>query len=185
MALRLTGRPVVPVDLLLARTAERAVRSDATLWLLPLPGSRDALRRGLALAGVGTCDDDPPVPRADLLPALGSHLRPATEPALETLSLRRLPLGDSTKRVLGRRCLRAVWPAYQARRRMACRELLRGSDELVRWERRAWLAPGAIRLAAVRRSFRPILFDRAALDSARPGGLLHAADGAITRWAFG
>lgn len=184
-SLRLVGRPVAAIDLLLARTAERVVRSDATLWVIPLDGSRDVLRRGLAFAGVGTCDEDLPVPRADLVPALASDLLPATEPAIEALALRRLALGESTRRALGRRWLRAVWPAYRTRRRVACRALLHGSDEVVWWERRAWLPPGAIRLPAVRRSFRPIVFDRAALDSLRPGGLLHADDGAITRWAFG
>lgn len=183
-ALRLAGRPVVPIDLLLARTAERVVRSDRTVWVLPHAGTRDALHRGLAYAGVGTSEEELPVPRADLVPALGSDLLPASEPALEALALRRLTLGESTRRALGRRWLRPVWPGQRARRRSACRELLRGSDEVVWWERRAWLAPGAIRLAAVRRSFRPIVFDRGALDSMRPGGLLHAAEGAISRWAF-
>ncbi|HEX4744938.1 MAG TPA: hypothetical protein VFW12_09770 [Candidatus Limnocylindria bacterium] len=184
-SLRLAGRPVAPIDLLLARTAERIVRSDATIWVLPLEGTRDALRRGLAFAGIGASDDDLPVPRADLVPALGSDLSPATEPALDALTLSRLQLAWSTRRALGHPWLRAAWPAYRTRRRVACRALLRGSDEVVRWERRAWLAPGAIRLAAVRRSFRPIVFDRAALDALRPGGVLHADEGAITRWAFG
>ena len=184
-SLRLVGRPVAPIDLLLARTAERIVRSDGILWVVPLEGSRDALRRGLAFAGVGASDDELPVPRADLVPALASDLCPATEPALEALALSRLELSASTRRALGHRWLRAMSPGYRRRRRTACRALLRGSDDVVRWERRAWLAPGAIRLASVRRSFRPIVFDRAALDSLRPGGMLHADDGAITRWAFG
>ena len=184
-SLRLVGRPLAPIDLLLARTAERIVRSDATLWVVPLPAAREELRRGLAFVGVCSRDEELPVPRTDLLPALASDLLPATAPAIESLALRRIALAESTRRVLGRRWLRAVWPAYRARRRIACRELLRGSDEVVCWERRAWLVPSAMRLPAVRRSFRPIVFDRAALGSPRPGGLLHAHEGAITRWAFG
>ena len=184
-SLRLAGRPATCIDLLLARTAARVVRSDGTLWVLPLEGSREVLRRGLAFAGVGTSDEELPVPRPDLVPALASDLLPASEPAIEALALRRVALAESTRQALGRRWLRAVSPAYRRRRRSACRALLRESDEVVWWERRAWLAPGSIRLPAVRRSFRPIVFDRAALDSSRPGGLVHADDGAITRWAFG
>ena len=184
-ALRLAGRPVADIDLLLVRTAVRLVRSDGTVWVEPSEGSRDALRRGLAFAGVGAFDDEAPAPRPDLVPALGSSLAPATEPAIETLTLRRVPLSDAIRRTLGSRGVRALWRPYRAARAAACRQLLRETDEHAWWERRAWLPAPAVRLAAVRRSFRPIVFDRAALAAPRPGGVLRARDGAITCWAFG
>ena len=185
MSLRLVGRPVVDLDLVLVRTVDRIVRADGTLWVQVAAGSRAALRRELALAGVGSVDEEAPAPRPELVPSLGLDLAPANEPAIEILSLRRLPLAEATARVLGRRSLRSVLPAYRLSREGACRELLRGTDELAWWERRAWVAASALRLAGVRRSFRPIVFDRAALASPRPGGLVHAREGAITRWAFG
>ena len=184
-AVRLTGRPVGAIDLLLVRTAMRLVRSDGTVWVEPVEGARDALRRGLAFAGVAAVDEDPPVPRPDLVPALGSSLEPASEPAVETLTLRRVPLSEGVARALGSRSFRTLWSPYRAARAAACRELLRETDEQARWERRAWLPGPAVRLQAVRRSFRPIVFDRAALAAPRPGGVLRARDGAITRWAFG
>jgi hypothetical protein len=183
--LRLIGRPVAPIDLVLVRSAERIVRSDGALWVEATNGPCDALRRGLAFAGLGAIEDEAPTPRPDLVPSIGSTLVPASEPAIEALTLRYVELAESTRRVLGQRWLRAVWPAYRTARRVACRDVLHERDALALWERRAWLAPGAVRLAAVRRSFRPIVFDRAALGALRPSGVLHARDGAITRWAFG
>ena len=184
-ALRLAGRPVVAIDLLLVRTAARLVRSDGTIWIEPIGGSRDALRRGLAFAGVGAFEDEAPAPRPDLVPALGLGLAPASEPAIETLTLRRVPLSEAITRALGSRRVRALWPPCRAVRAAACGELLRETDEQAWWERRAWLPGAAVRLPSVRRSFRPIVFDRAALAAPRPGGLVRARDGAITRWAFG
>ena len=184
-ALRLAGRPVVPIDLLLVRTAAQLVRSDGTVWVEPSEGSQDALRRGLAFAGLGAFEDEAPAPRPDLVPALGSSLVPASEPAIETLTLRRVPLSEAMARALGSRGVRAIWPPYRAERAAACRELLRETDEQAWWERRAWLPGAAVRRLSVRRSFRPIVFDRAALAAPRPGGVLRAREGAITRWAFG
>jgi len=185
MSMRLVGTPAAEIDLVLVRAADRIVRADGTLWVHGPADARPRLRRELALAGIGTVDEEAPAPRPELVPSLGLGLAPANEPAIEILSLRRLPLAESTARVLGRRSLRRLLPAYRAARESACRELLRGTDELAWWERRAWLAAGALRLAGVRRSFQPIVFDRAALVSPRPGGVVHAREGAITRWAFG
>ena len=185
MSIRLVGRPVADIDLVLVRAADRIVRADGTLWVQGPAESHAALRRGLAIAGVGTVDEEAPAPRPELVQSLGLGLAPASEPAIEILSLRRLPLADSTARALGSSSLRRIVPAYRTARQSACRELLRGTDELAWWERRAWLAARALRLAGVRRSFRPIVFDRGALASPRPGGLVHAREGAITRWAFG
>lgn len=185
MPIRLVGRPLSDIDLVLFRTADRIVRSDGALWVHAAEASMVALRRELSLAGLGVREEEAPAPRPDLVASLGLGLEPATEPAIEILSLRRMSLADSTARTLGRRSLRRLLPAYRARHEQACRELLRGLDELAWWERRAWLGVGALRLAAVRRSFRPIVFDREALASLRFGGVVHARDGAISRWAFG
>ncbi len=185
MSIRLVGGPAADIDLVLVRAAVRIVRADGMLWLQVAAAARAELRRDLALAGIGIVDEDAPIPRPELVPSLGLDLSPANEPAIEILSLRPLPLAESTARVLGRRSLRRLIPAYRLSRESACRDLLRGMDELAWWERRAWLAPGALRLAGVRRSFRPIVFDRAALASPRPGGVIHTHEGALTRWAFG
>ncbi len=184
-SLRLLGRPLTDIDLVLIRAAQRIVRADGCLWVQGAAEARAALRRGLAHAGIDTADEEAPAPRPGLVQAVGVGLAAASEPAIEVLSLRPLPLGESSAHALGSRSLRRTLPAYRLARESACRELLRGADELAWWERRAWLAPGDLRLAGVRRSFRPIVFDRAALASARPGGLVHARDGALTRWAFG
>lgn len=184
-SLRLLGTPAADIDLVLVRSADRIVRADRTLWVTVAPGSCADLRRRLALAGIGTVEEDAPVPRHDLVQSLGLGLAPASEPAIEILLLRRVPLAESTSRALGARSLRRLVPAYRSPRERACRELLHGTDELAWWERRAWLTAGALRLAEVRRVFRPIVFDRGALASPRPGGLVRARDGSITRWAFG
>jgi hypothetical protein len=184
-SLRLVGRPAAAIDLALLRSAARLVRSDGTLWVQAPEGLALELRRDLALAGLGARDDDAPAPGPGLLPTLGLDLIPATVPALEVLTLRRLPLAEAISRSLGRRWLRRAVPSYRAARESRCRELLRGADELAWWERRAWLTHDALRDACGRRSFRPILFDRAALVGPRPGGLVHGRDGVLTRWAFG
>lgn len=184
-SIRLVGGPAADIDLVLVRFADRIVRADRTLWVRVVEGSCADLRRGLALAGVGTVEEDAPAPRLDLVQSLGLGLAPASEPAIEILSLRRMPLAESSARALGARSLRRIVPAYRGAQERACRELLRGTDELAWWERRAWLTAGALRLAEVRRVFRPIVFDRDALASPRPGGIVHAREGSITRWAFG
>lgn len=183
-ALRLTGRPVTAIDLVIVRSADRIVRADDTLWVEGPAASQAELRRGLAFAGVGVVEEEAPVPRPDLIQSVGLGLTPAPEPVIEILCLRRLPLAESTGRALGSLTLRRLLPRYRAARHRACRELLRGADELVFWERRAWLTAGALRRSGVRRSFRPIVFDRDALTAPRPGGLASARCGAITRWAF-
>lgn len=183
-ALRLIGRPVTPVDLVLVRSAERIVRVDGTLWVEGPAASRAELRRGLAFAGVGAVEEDAPTPRSDLIQSVGLGLAPAPEPVIEILSLRLLPHAESTGRALGSVTLRRLVPRYRAARHRACRDLLRGADELVCWERRAWLTASALRRSGVRRSFRPIVFDRDALTSPRLGGLASARSGAITQWAF-
>lgn len=184
-SLRLVGAPAADIDLVLVRCADRIVRADRALWVIVAEGSCADLRRRLALAGVGTVDEDAPVPRQDLVQSLGLGLAPASEPAIEILSLRRVPLAEATARALGTRSLRRIIQTYRGPRERACRELLRGTDELAWWERRAWLTAGSLRRAGVRRVFRPIVFDRGALASPRPGGLVRARDGSITRWAFG
>lgn len=183
-ALRLTGRPVRPIDAVLVRAVDRLVRAEGDVWAVPADGSLDVLRRELALAGVATREEAPPAPRPDLVPALGSDLAPAAGAAIEVLTLLRLPLAEATARALGRRWLRAIVPSYRTARVAACRDLLREADAHAWWERRAWLPAGAVRHRDIRRSFRPILFDRAALAAIRPAGLVRARDGALTRWAF-
>lgn len=123
-------------------------------------------------------------PSPGLVLTLASDLHPTAVPAVETLALACLPLGDATRKVLGSSLLRRVARRYRVPRERACRELLRERDELLAWDRRVWLPSGALRAAGVRGRFRPVIFDREALSSPRRGGLVRASEGAITRWAF-
>lgn len=142
-----------------------------------------ALRRELALAGLGVREEEPPVPASGHLPAIGMSLAPVGDASLDVLTLRRLPLSAATARVLGGRIARLV-PAVRTRRHDDCRALLRGADEHAWWERRAWLSASHVRRREVRSTLRPIVFDRSALAGFRAGGILRARDGAIARWAF-
>lgn len=142
-----------------------------------------ALRRELALAGLGVREEEPPVPQAGQLPAIGMSLAPVGDASLDVLTLRRLPLSAATARVLGARISRLV-PGVRRRRDDDCRALLREADEHAWWERRAWVSASSLRRREVRSALRPIVFDRSALTGFRAGGIVRARDGAIARWAF-
>lgn len=183
ICLRVAGRPSEPVDLALIRSAARLSRAGGSLWVYVAAADRNALVRDLALAGLGAIPDDPPLTRSGDVPAIGNSLRPVSELALDVLILRRIPLSEATRRALGARFARSV-PTVRRRRHEDCRALLSGADEQAWWERRAWLGASDLRRAGARATLRPIVFDRAALDRSRPGGVIRASDGAITRWAF-
>lgn len=181
--LRVSGHPAAAVDLAIVRWADGLARCEGSLWIGSADEHVPALRRELLFAGLGTVHDDRPHPAAGLAPAIGVTLDPGRA-ALDTISLRPIPLADATRGALGRRLPRQLSAARRRARETACRDLLRGLDATAWWERRAWLAADALRHREVRRRFRPIVFDRAALDAPRPGGVVRAADGALTRWAF-
>lgn len=143
------------------------------------------LVRALAFAGVAAsaCDADLAAPRG-LVPAVGRDLAPLARPLAGTdiVRVRRLTLGEATREVLRRR-LGGLLPAPAPARDRA-RALLRGEDVLLAWTRRAWLTRGVLRAGPVRRSLRPIVFDREALERPDPGGRTFASSGALQRWLF-
>lgn len=183
ISLRVAGSPYEAVDLALIRSAGRLCRAGGSLWISVSPADRALLVRDLALAGIGVVEEEPPPPPNGDEPAIGISLRPVPEASLDVLTLRRIPLSASTSRTLGTRIARLV-PAVRKSRHAECRALLRGVDEQAWWERRAWLPARDLRRAGVRANLAPIVFDRAALTASRPGGVVRASDGAITRWAF-
>lgn len=181
---RLNGRPVGEIDLAVVRWCDALTRAEGSVWLSVGPERYPPLRRELALVGVGLVPERPPERPVELILAIGRDLRPAQGPEVETIALERIPLEDATRRVLGRPLLRRACRRYRAPRERACRELLRGRDELAWWERRVWLPRDSFRTAEVRARFRPVIFDREAVAAGRRGGLVAASSGAITRWAF-
>lgn len=183
ISLRVLGSPCEAVDLALIRSANCLCRAGGSLWVTVAPAGRTVLVRDLALAGLGVVEEPPPLARTEDVPAIGTALEQVAGISLDVLTLRRIPLSAATSRVLGTRVARLI-PAVRRRRYKDCRALLRGADEQAWWERRAWLRVSTLRRAEVRATLRPIVFDRAALTGSRPGGVLRASDGAITRWAF-
>ena len=142
----------------------------------------DALIRALAYAGVHAtrCEADLAVPPT-LLPAVGRDLAPlAGSTAHDVVHVRRLTLGLATRELLRRTFARG--PGEAARDR--ARALLRHDESVIAWSRRAWLTREALRSGAVRRSLRPVVFDRAALDRVELEGRTLATAGRITRWLF-
>lgn len=178
------GCPAGPIDRELLRTAARIVRRGSEVWVRALAEDVRPLQRGLALAGLGASLGPAPLPAAGLVPVIGRSLQPVAGPSLDVLILDRVPLAQATRLALGQRIVRRWLPRYRSARHDACRRLLRGSDELAWWERRAWVDPSYLRRAAIRSSFRPILFDADAHTAVRRGGVLHARAGAITAWMF-
>jgi hypothetical protein len=64
------------------------------------------------------------------------------------------------------------------------RGLLRGDDALLAWGRQAWAARDALRTRVARRSLRPVIFDRSAIERTDLDGRTLASAGALTRWLF-
>ncbi|HEV2250136.1 MAG TPA: hypothetical protein VGT60_06500 [Candidatus Limnocylindria bacterium] len=138
------------------------------------------LRRALAVRGVaaGVIPPDPLV-APPLVRALGRGLAPAIlgPDELDIVDVRLVPLAEATAYAL-RRPLRP-WPLGQ-RRRSRCRALLRGADALLEIRRTAWCARQTLR--ANRRTFRPVLFDRAA---GAPPLRVYASERLLTQWIRG
>lgn len=181
---RLTGHHAGEIDLAVLRWCDALTRADGSVWASVDPARQPQLRRDLAFVGVGLVPDAPPQRPVELVLAIARDLRPAGRSAVETIALKRIPIEDATRAVLGRPLLRRLSRRYRAPREHACRELLRGRDELAWWERRAWLPRDSFRSADVRGRFRPVIFDHEAATVEQRGGLIAASSGAITRWAF-
>lgn len=143
------------------------------------------LVRTLAFAGVAAAPSEVEltVPRA-LLPALGRDLAPLASGLLacDIVRVRRLTLGEATRELL-RRPLGGMGRPREAARERA-RGLLRGDDALLAWGRQAWAARDALRTRVARRSLRPVIFDRSAIERTDLDGRTLASAGALTRWLF-
>ena len=140
-----------------------------------------ALTRWLAFAGVRATRVAavPPAPPA-MTAAIGLSLEQLAAPAaLDMIRLRPLELGEASARLLRRRALRR---RAGRRERDRCLAILRERDRMIGWQRRAWAAVSVLRDRRVRAVLRPLLFDRHATP---PERLVFAADGELTRWAFG
>lgn len=181
---RILGRPCGPIDLALVAGPVRLVRTAGGLWLEAPPGALPVLRPALAYAGLALDPEPLPVAAPDLVVTLGRSLAPLALAGIDAVTLVPVPLGAATAQLLRRRWPHWPDPRGGARTDAACRALLRGTDALARWERRAWLPRAAIREATVRGTFRPIVFDRDARAGLRADGTLRASDGCLGRWLF-
>lgn len=142
--------------------------------------------RALALAGIRAepCQVDL-APAPGLVLAVGRDLAPLPGEAvpLDVVHVRRLDPAEATREVMSRRWYGLLPPTAAARER--CRSLLRGQEVTLAWRRRAWLRHSALRSGEVRRSLRPVVFDRGAAGadlSLAPR--ISSRDGALGRWLF-
>jgi hypothetical protein len=185
-ALRLIPIAGRAVDLAALARALRLFRRRDHVWIDVAGEEVTSLKRDLALLGIATEAFAPPTERGPgWLPAVGRSLEPlvAEWDAIDVVRAVPLDPGSASARVLGSPWSRLI-RTLRDRRRDRCRALLRREDALLRWERRAWVPPEALRDPRVRRTLRPIVFDRAASREARPGGCLFVSDRALERWAF-
>lgn len=138
--------------------------------------------RALALAGISAvpCEIDLAAPRG-MRAAIGRRLAPVPGLALDLVTVRRVPLGGSTRRILRRRW-GILRPSRDARAR--CRALLRGQDAELAWTRRAWGTAEAVRGPVARTILRPVVFDAGGVDGRCPERRTFAREGAIGRWLF-
>jgi hypothetical protein len=141
------------------------------------------LERALALVGVGVepCGQLPSA-ATGLLVAVGVDLEPIDRllGAVDVLHVSTVPIGEATA-VLLRRTFRWLRPSAVKRER--CRRLLHEEDVVLGWRRVVWCTRRDMRSAALRQHARPVVFDRGALERARPRWSV-ASDGAIGRWLF-
>lgn len=148
------------------------------------PQQTEPLIRALALVGVEASPCEIRLdPGEGLRPAIGRHLGPlnADPPALDVVHLRRLSLSDSTREAMRRPWAGLRPPSPAARER--CRALLRGTEIVLAWTRRAWGTAAYLRTPAARAALRPIVFDRDATTHA-PECRTLASDGQLERWLF-
>ncbi|MBI3521800.1 MAG: hypothetical protein HY071_01715, partial [Chloroflexi bacterium] len=102
---------------------------------------------------------------------------------LDVVWLEPVPLSRASWLALRRPFAPRVPVTRRARER--CRALLHGHERLFLWDRRVWLDRGAYRDRDVRAILRPIVFDTAAVEHARPSGTVARSSGALARWMSG
>lgn len=186
MLLRLGSRDG---DIDAAVAASRSVRLLATedaLYADVAPARVPAFIRALAYAGIAAADaPDAPVPDGVAVPVIADRLDPIPHGirALDVVWVDVVPLAVATRRALGPRITR--WIPPRDARLTRCRALLRGVEQLLAWERRAWVARADLADPRVRRVVRPIVFDRVVLEPKARSHLCRRESGEISRWAAG
>lgn len=145
------------------------------------PSEAPRFVRALALAGVAA------QPCAEIqlpqgtVPSVGSDLEPCRSVDVDVLTIRVLSLGEATTEVTKRRW--AWLRQMSSSARDQCRSLLRGEDALFVWRRIAWARRETYRDATVRRSLRPLVFDRSAIERvAERRAFAHEC--VVSRWLF-
>jgi hypothetical protein len=160
-------------------------RRDGGAYVEVEPAAVSRLVRALAFGGIAAtqCVADLG-PRDGLIAAIGRDLTPlpAALVPLDVVRVRRVALGPATREILRRRLFGLLPAAPSARLR--CRSLLRDASVMLLWGRHAWASRAALRSLEVRRSLRPVVFDRDALDRAELPGRTTSADDDLARWLF-
>ena len=136
----------------------------------------------LALAGIRVSWSSVSGLATGLHPAIALDLEPldAALGAVDVVEFTRIPLSEATAALMHRRL---PWLRSSQARRGACLRLLREEDAVIGWRRITWCSVAAMRVARARARLRPVVFDRAAVDS-HAFRWTYARDGAIERWAF-
>jgi len=185
MLLRLWSRDGAIDAAVAAARSVRLIAAGDALYADVASVRAPAFVRALAYAGIAADPvTDVPEPDRSAVPAIAERLDPLPPGigALDVLWVEAVPLAVATRRSLGPRIVR--WLRGDARR-SRCRELLRGNEQLLAWERRAWISRAAIGDPRVRRVIRPIVFERVAMEPLQRSHLCRRESGEISRWLAG
>lgn len=181
--LRLEAVRFVAFDCRLARLGGGRLTRAALGTYLEIDRGIEDVTHELAMAGVGVtrCDRVPGL-ETGLRPAIAFDLMPLGEgvQAIDVVEVRPIPLSDASAALMRRRL---PWLGGSRHSREACRRLLRDEDAVLGWRRTVWCSVASLRLARARVRLRPVVFDRAAVES-RALQWAYVNDGAIEHWAF-
>lgn len=181
-SLRLEAIQRTAFDARLAHLGGGRLTRAAGITYLSTDSPIEAATYQLALAGVRIAPCvGVPAPATGLRPAIALDLVPLdrVSPVLDVVDARWVSLGEASAVLLRHR---VPWSRGRAARD-ACRRLLRDEDAVLAWRRVLWCSIASMREIRSRLHFRPVVFDRAALDR-HPLRWTYASDGAIERWAF-
>ncbi len=181
--LRLEAVRFVAFDCRLARLGGGRLTRAALGTYLEIDRGIEDVTHELAMAGVR-------VTRCVGVPGLGAGLRPAIAfdltplgegvEAIDIVEVRPIPLSDASAALMRRRL---AWLGGSRHSREACRRLLRDEDAVLGWRRTVWCSVASLRVARARVRLRPVVFDRAAVES-RALQWAYVNDGAVEHWAF-
>ncbi len=184
MLLRLGSRTGDIDSAIAVARSVRLLAAEDALYVEVAPARAAALIRALAYAGIAVADaPEAPAPDPTAVPASADRLDPLPRGtrALDVVWIEAVSLAAATRHALGPPILRWL-PPYESRR-ARCRALLRSEEQLLAWERRAWISRADLADPRVRRVVRPIVFDRAALQPQARSHLCRRDSGEISRWA--